>query len=148
MAKTAYERNKNAIKKYLADKTDSIQIRVPKGKKEEYKAFATQKGTSLNALIYDLLDDECVCPLITHHTFQKDELTITIDIFDWSATNSVACRIKVVDKQAGLEFKSKAKILDDKSQVLNTDETLKVNNVEKYAIAEIKDNIQRISRSF
>lgn len=58
MAKTAYERNKNAIKKYLADKTDSIQIRVPKGKKDEYKAFAADRGTSLNALICELLDRE------------------------------------------------------------------------------------------
>lgn len=58
MAKTAYERNKNAIKKYLAEKTDDIRIRVPKGKKDEYKAFAAERGTSLNALICELLDRE------------------------------------------------------------------------------------------
>lgn len=60
MAKTAYERNKNAIKKYLADKTDSIQIRVPKGKKDEYKNFAAESGTSLNALICKLLDQAII----------------------------------------------------------------------------------------
>lgn len=58
MAKTAYERQKKAIKKYLSEKTDDIRIRVPKGKKDEYKAFAAQRGTSLNALICELLDRE------------------------------------------------------------------------------------------
>lgn len=60
MAKTAYERNKNAIKKYLAEKTDDIRIRVPKGKKDEYKAFAAERGTSLNALICELLDQAII----------------------------------------------------------------------------------------
>ena len=56
MAKTAYERNKNAIKKYLAEKTDDIRVRVPKGKKEEYKAHAQSKGMSLNAYIIGLIE--------------------------------------------------------------------------------------------
>lgn len=56
MAKTAYERNKNAIKKYLAEKTDDIRVRVPKGKKDEYKAHAQSKGMSLNAYIIGLIE--------------------------------------------------------------------------------------------
>ena len=60
MAKTAYERNKNAIKKYLAEKTDDIRIRVPKGKKDEYKNFAVERGVSLNALICELLDQAII----------------------------------------------------------------------------------------
>ncbi|MGN1107650.1 MAG: hypothetical protein ACI4RH_13470 [Huintestinicola sp.] len=56
MAKTAYERNKNSIKKYLSEKTDDIRIRVPKGKKEEYKAFAAKHGISLTGLICELLE--------------------------------------------------------------------------------------------
>lgn len=58
MAKTAYERNKNAIKKYLAEKTDDIRVRVPKGKKEEYKALAASKGLSLNAYIIKLIEQD------------------------------------------------------------------------------------------
>lgn len=58
MAKTAYERNKNAIKKYLNEKTESIQIRVPKGKKENYKEQARQNGLSLNAYIIDLIEKD------------------------------------------------------------------------------------------
>ena len=50
MAKTPYERNKNAIKKYIAEKTDDIRVRAPKGTKEEWKAYAESKGISLNAL--------------------------------------------------------------------------------------------------
>lgn len=56
MAKTAYERNKNAIKKYLAEKTDDIRVRVLKGKKDEYKAHAQSKGLSLNAYIISLIE--------------------------------------------------------------------------------------------
>ncbi|MEE0982214.1 MAG: antitoxin [Acutalibacteraceae bacterium] len=56
MAKTAYERNKNAIKKYLAEKTDDIRVRVPKGKKDEYKSHAQSKGMSLNAYIIGLIE--------------------------------------------------------------------------------------------
>ena len=56
MAKTAYERNKNAIKKYLAEKTDDIRVRVPKGKKDEYKLHAQSKGMSLNAYIISLIE--------------------------------------------------------------------------------------------
>lgn len=58
MGATYNEAQKRASVKYLAEKTDSIQIRVPKGKKDEYKAFAAERGTSLNALICELLDRE------------------------------------------------------------------------------------------
>lgn len=50
------EAQKKASIKYLAEKTESIQIRVPKGKKGEYKAFAEKQGRSLNGLICELLD--------------------------------------------------------------------------------------------
>lgn len=47
---------KKATIKYLSEKTESIQIRVPKGKKAEYKGFAEKHGKSLNRLICELLD--------------------------------------------------------------------------------------------
>lgn len=50
------EAQKKASIKYLAEKTESIQIRVPKGRKSEYKAFAEKHGISLNGLICELLD--------------------------------------------------------------------------------------------
>ena len=49
---------KNASIKYLKEKTESIQIRVPKGKKEAYKLQAAQKGYSLNAYIIKLLEED------------------------------------------------------------------------------------------
>lgn len=58
MAKTAYERNKNAIKKYIREKTDDIRIRVPKGKKDEYKKQAEAIGMSLTAYIVELLEKD------------------------------------------------------------------------------------------
>ena len=47
---------RRASVKYLAEKTDNIQIRVPKGKKDEYKAFAAKHGISLTGLICELLE--------------------------------------------------------------------------------------------
>ena len=52
------ESQKNAIYKHLAEKTDRMDIRMPKGKKEEYKALAEKRGKSLNGLILELLENE------------------------------------------------------------------------------------------
>ena len=48
---------KKAAEKYIAEKTDKIGIRVPKGTKDKYKEFAARKGKSLNALIVEMLED-------------------------------------------------------------------------------------------
>ena len=44
-----------AAKRYIAD-LDEIRIRVPKGKKEEYKAKAEAEGKSLNQYIIDCIE--------------------------------------------------------------------------------------------
>ena len=45
-----------AAKKYLAKTFDDIKLRVPKGKREYYKAVAEKSGESLNQLIIRALD--------------------------------------------------------------------------------------------
>lgn len=52
-----YEQRKEANKKYLAT-LDEIRIRVPKGKKEEYKDLAEKAGKSLNQFIVDCIEKE------------------------------------------------------------------------------------------
>ena len=52
-----YEQRKEANKKYMQG-LDDIKVRVPKGKREIYKAYAESKGTSLNKLIVDLLEKD------------------------------------------------------------------------------------------
>ena len=52
-----YEQRKEANKKYLAT-LDEIRIRVPKGKKEEYKKMAEDAGKSLNQFIVDCIEKE------------------------------------------------------------------------------------------
>jgi predicted HicB family RNase H-like nuclease len=37
---------------------DDIKIRVPKGKREEYKAFADRRGMSLNAYVISLIEKD------------------------------------------------------------------------------------------
>ena len=49
---------KNASIKYLKEKTDSIQIRTPKGTKDKWRAAATQNGKSLNQFIVDAVEGE------------------------------------------------------------------------------------------
>lgn len=48
---------KKAIAKYQ-EKLDDIKVRVPKGQRERYKAYASRRGMSLNALIIQLLEDD------------------------------------------------------------------------------------------
>ena len=45
------EAQKAASQKYLGEKTDSIQIRTPKGTKERWREAATAAGTSLKRYI-------------------------------------------------------------------------------------------------
>lgn len=49
---------KKASIKYLKEKTDSIQIRTPKGTKERWKSAATDRGKSLNQFIVDTMENE------------------------------------------------------------------------------------------
>lgn len=52
------EAQKKATAKYMKNKLDDIKVRVPKGKREFYKAHAERKGKSLNALIIELLEKD------------------------------------------------------------------------------------------
>lgn len=56
MAKYSEKQNK-WTQEYIKKAYDDIKVRVPKGKREEYKKLADQKGKSLNQLIIELLDD-------------------------------------------------------------------------------------------
>lgn len=47
---------KAATTKYLAEKTEEVKVRVPKGKRAEYQEFAKSQGKSLNKLVQELLD--------------------------------------------------------------------------------------------
>ena len=49
---------KNASIKYLGEKTDSIQIRTPKGTKERWRDAAAAAGTSLNRYIMDAVEEK------------------------------------------------------------------------------------------
>lgn len=57
MAKYTEAQNK-ATQKYIAKAYDQVSLRVPKGKRELYKAHAESKGKSLNQLIVDLLEKD------------------------------------------------------------------------------------------
>lgn len=49
---------KTATIKYLAEKTEEIRVRVPKGEKSKYQELAKAKGKSLSKFVLDLLDAE------------------------------------------------------------------------------------------
>lgn len=49
---------KKASIKYLKEKTDSIQIRTPKGTKERWRTAAADRGKSLNQFIVDTVEAE------------------------------------------------------------------------------------------
>ena len=52
------ESRKNASIKYIKEKRDKLGLNLPKGKKDEYKAFAESKGMSLTELFIKLIEEE------------------------------------------------------------------------------------------
>lgn len=58
MAEKYTDAQKKATIKYLTEKTDSIQIRTPKGMKEKWREAATVRGKSLNQFIVDTIEAE------------------------------------------------------------------------------------------
>ena len=49
---------KKATSTYISKAYDQVSLRMPKGKREEYKAHAERQGKSLNALIIELLEKD------------------------------------------------------------------------------------------
>ena len=47
-----------ATQKYIRANYDQLSLRVPKGKREEYKAHADSHGKSLNQLVIELLEKD------------------------------------------------------------------------------------------
>lgn len=59
MAEGRKTRTSTAVKaRYNAKTYDQIAIRVPKGKRDTYKAFAESRGKSLAGLITELIEKE------------------------------------------------------------------------------------------
>lgn len=50
------EAQKRAALKYMADKTDDIRLRLPKGTKARWKAAADQMGVSLTQYVRDVVE--------------------------------------------------------------------------------------------
>ena len=55
MARYSEAHNK-ATQRYIKKAYDEVKIRIPKGKKEEYKAMAEAEGKSLNQFIIDRIE--------------------------------------------------------------------------------------------
>ena len=53
----ASKAQQKAVSKYMKANYDEIKIRIPKGQKEAVQAYAQAKGESVNALIWNLLQD-------------------------------------------------------------------------------------------
>ena len=45
-----------AVNKYISNKYDRVNLTMPKGKKEKYKAMADSSGKSLNQYIIDCIE--------------------------------------------------------------------------------------------
>lgn len=52
------EAQKKATLKYLKEKTDSIQIRTPKGTKARWRSAAAEQNISLNQLIVTAVEEK------------------------------------------------------------------------------------------
>lgn len=54
MSNKSYQESKN---RYIKEKTDEIKLYVPKGEKAFIQAAAKAAGKSVNAFIYDLIQE-------------------------------------------------------------------------------------------
>ena len=64
MTKTKTQTSKaqqQAVHRYVRNHYDRIGITVPKGKRDLIKAFADYKQTSVNSLIWKLIEDAIEC---------------------------------------------------------------------------------------
>ena len=53
----SYSTSQNkATQKYIKNNYEEIKIRVPKGKKDQYKKLASNKGLSLNSFVVGLME--------------------------------------------------------------------------------------------
>ena len=53
----SYSASQNkATQKYIRNNYEEIKIRIPKGKKDQYKVLASKKGLSLNSFVVDLME--------------------------------------------------------------------------------------------
>lgn len=52
------EAQKRASIKYMAEKTDDIRLRVPKGLKEKYRTEAEKRGESMTQFIISAIDEK------------------------------------------------------------------------------------------
>lgn len=52
------EAQKRASIKYMAEKTDDIRLRVPKGLKEKYQTEAEKRGSSMTQFIISAVDEK------------------------------------------------------------------------------------------
>ena len=55
---TVSKAQQKAVAKYMAKAYDEIKLRVKKGKREEIKAHADQRGESVNAFINRAIDEQ------------------------------------------------------------------------------------------
>lgn len=53
----ASKAQQRAVSKYMAANYDEIKLRVPKGQREEIRAFAAARGESVNGLFSRLIAD-------------------------------------------------------------------------------------------
>ena len=51
------------VNKYIKNNYDTYRLTMPKGKKDEYKAYAAKLGLSLNAFISKAIEDSIQEPL-------------------------------------------------------------------------------------
>ncbi len=49
--------------KYLKEKVDEFKVRVPKGQKQVIQDYAKSRGKSLNAFVYELIQNEMLTSL-------------------------------------------------------------------------------------
>lgn len=94
-----------ATQKYIKNNYEEIKIRVPKGKKDQYKELASKKGLSLNSFVVDLMEESLLnaTDVVSPASKVKNVLS-SMAIEDMYFTNEfIEKMIKVANKELSSE---------------------------------------------
>ncbi len=94
-----------ATQKYIKNNYEEIKIRIPKGKKEQYKQLASKKGLSLNSFVIDLMEQSLLDSVdVVSHVSKVKNVLSSMAIEDMYFSNDfIEKMVKVANKELSSE---------------------------------------------
>ena len=94
-----------ATQKYIKNNYEEIKIRIPKGKKDQYKQLASKKGLSLNSFVIDLMEQSLLDSIdVVSPVSKVKNILSSMAIEDmYFSNNFIEKMVKVANKELSSE---------------------------------------------